>query len=254
MHCNILPLASTDKRQTSANIVEEFVLDQPYSRFAESLRQVKSLIDAERYKSDVKVIGIASSVPNEGKTTIAANLGALIIAASIGEKRVLVIDGDFHLRRLTAKLAPDARAGLIEALADPSRLAELVVAKPRSKLDVLPCVLPARLPNAAELAGSPQMERLLHTAREIYDFVLIEIPPIMSVVDLKRMERFVDRFVYVVEWGQTKRRVVLEAFSDAPMIRERIVSIVLNKADPRALRSIESYKGARYHDYYQGMS
>jgi polysaccharide biosynthesis transport protein len=250
-HSDVLPLIKPKKFSSTPNIVEEFVLEEPYSRFAETLRGVKALIDASGHGDDVKVIGVVSSLPNEGKTTIAANLGALIIAASIGEKRVLVIDGDFHLRSLTAKLAPNARVGLIEALADPSQLGEFVSTRPRSKLDVLPCVLAARLPNAAELAGSPQMERLLHVARETYDFVLVEIPPILSVVDLKRIERFIDRFVYVVEWGQTKRRVVLEAQADVPMIRDRIVSVVLNKADPKALRSIESYKGTRYHDYYQ---
>lgn len=252
-HSDILPLVTLSKRSygSGSNIVEEFVLDEPYSRFAETLRGVKAMVDASGFEDETKVIGIVSSLPSEGKTTIAANLGALTIAASIGEKRALVIDGDFHLRNLSAKLAPDARAGLIEALAEPARLAEFVVTRPRSRLDVLPCVLPTRLPNAAELTGSPQMERLLQKARENYDTVLIEIPPIMSVVDLKRIERFIDRFVYIVEWGQTKRRVVLEALSDAPMIRERIVSIVLNKADPKALRSIESYKGPRYHNYYQ---
>ena len=70
------------------------------------------------------MIGIVSSVPKEGKTIIAANLAALMIATSGG--RTLLIDGDLHLRLLTAKLAPDAREGLLEALVDPSRLAELV--------------------------------------------------------------------------------------------------------------------------------
>ena len=253
LHSEVLPLVSPKKLTgaSTQNMVEELILDEPYSRFAEALRGVKALIDVSLYRADAKVIGIVSSLPNEGKTTIAANLGALIVAASIGEKRVLVIDGDFHLRRLTAKLAPNASAGLIEALADPSRLSEFVSTRPRSKLDVLPCVLPARLPNAAELAGSPQMRRLLQVARETYDFVIIEIPPIMSVVDLKRIEPFIDRFVYVVEWGQTKRRVVREALSDVPMIRERIVSVLLNKANTKALRTFESYKGVRYNDYYK---
>jgi succinoglycan biosynthesis transport protein ExoP len=256
IHSVVLPLAGTNRKRPGASAaneagVEEFVLDEPYSRFTESLRTVKTLIDAAKYRDDVKVIGVVSSLPNEGKTTIAANLGALMIAASAAEKRVLVIDGDFHLRRLTAKLAPDATAGVIEALSEPSRLAEFVTTRQRSRLDVLPCVLPARLPNAAELVGSPQMEQLVLEARKTYDFILIEVPPIMSVVDLKMMERFIDRFVFVVEWGQTKRRVVQETLSEAHTIRDRILSIILNKADPSALRSMESYKGARFHDYYK---
>jgi succinoglycan biosynthesis transport protein ExoP len=188
-------------------------------------------------------------VPKEGKTTIAANLAALMIASS--GARTLIIDGDVHLRLPTAKLAPDAREGLIEALVDPSRLATLVSKRKRSGLDVLPCALSTRLSNAAELLGSPEMEQLLATARKTYDYIVIEIAPIMSVVDLKMIGRFIDRFVFVVEWGQTKRSLVLEALSEAEIIRERLTGIVLNKADPFALRSIEAYKGKKFRDYYR---
>jgi len=140
---------------------------------------------------------------------------------------------------------------LIEALDDPSRLASVVSRRPHSGLDVLPCAAVDRIPNAAELLGSPKVEQLLLVARKTYDYILIEIPPIMSVVDIKMIERFIDCFIFIIEWGQTKQRLVLEALSEAEMIRERLVGVVLNKADPSALRSLESYKGDRYSDYYQ---
>lgn len=254
----VLPLAVRDHKGGGSSQphaksiqIEEFVLDEPYSRFTEALRSVKALLNAAQHGSGAKIIGVVSSVAKEGKTTIGANLGVLMIASSATRVRGLIIDGDLHLRNLTARLAPDAREGLVEAMADPSRLPALVCRRQRAGLDVLPCVLPARLPNAAELLGSPQMGQLLARARESYDFVMIEIPPIMSVVDVKMIERFVDRFIFVVEWGRTKRRLVLEALSEAEMFRERIISIVLNKADPSALRSLEAYKGGRFKDYYE---
>jgi succinoglycan biosynthesis transport protein ExoP len=228
--------------------LEEFVLDAPYSRFTETIRNVKALVTAAQQAHSAKVIGVVSSVSKEGKTTIAANLAALMVATS--GARTLIIDGDLHLRLLTAKLAPDAREGVIEALADPSRLAMLVSKKERSGLDVLPCVLSTRIHNAAELLGSPPMEQLLNVARKSYDYIIIEIPPIMSVVDVKVIERFIDRFIFVVEWGQTRRKLVLEALSEAQMIRERLLVMVLNKVDPGALRDIEAYKGDRFESYY----
>jgi succinoglycan biosynthesis transport protein ExoP len=253
-----LPIATKTHKRTGSSQgsiepmqIQEFVLDEPYSRFTETLRTVKALLNAAGRDGGCKVIGVVSSVAKEGKTTIAANLGALMIASSGAGTRGLIVDGDLHLRNLTARLAPDAREGLIEALANPSRLAAVVSKRPRSGLDVLPCVLPARLPNAAELLASPQMGELLAVARKSYDFVMIEVAPIMSVVDVKMIERFVDQFIFVVEWGQTKRRLVLEALSDAEMIGERIVCIILNKADPSALRSLEAYKGGRFKDYYE---
>jgi polysaccharide biosynthesis transport protein len=230
---------------TESMPLEEFVLDAPYSRFTETLRTLKAFINTD----GIKVIGVVSSLPKEGKTTIAANLAALMVASS--GARTLIIDGDIHLRNLTARLAPDAREGLIEALVDPSRLSTLVFRRRRSGLDVLPCALSVRLPNAAELLGSPEMGQLLAAARKAYDYIVIEIAPIISVVDIKLIERFVDRFIFVVEWGQTRRNVVLEALSEAHVIRERLGGIVLNKADPFALRMMEAYKGDRFGDYYK---
>ena len=254
--CVILPTVEPKRERrgrfwsgTKSLPIEEFVLDAPYSRFTETLRNVKALIDAGPPVQGAKVIGVVSSVAQEGKTTIAANLAALMIASS--GARTLIIDADLHRRLLTAALAPDARAGLIEALDDPSRLASLVSKRERSGLDVLPCALSARIPNAAELLGSLDMEQLLIVARKAYDYIIIEIAPIMSVVDVKMIERFIDSFVFVVEWGQTKRSLVLDALSEAPSIRERLAGIVLNKVDPSALRSIEAYKGDRFRGYYE---
>jgi polysaccharide biosynthesis transport protein len=165
--------------------------------------------------------------------------------------RTLIIDSDVHRRLLSAKLAPDAREGLVEALIDPSRLDAFVAKRERSGLDVLPCALSSRIPNAAELLGSPNMGELLNAARQAYDYIIVEIAPIMSVVDVKMSERFVDRFIFVVEWGQTKRTLVLEALSEAQIIRERLLGIILNKADPLALRRLEAYKGDKFRAYYE---
>jgi succinoglycan biosynthesis transport protein ExoP len=95
------------------------------------------------------------------------------------------------------------------------------------------------------------MEALLDAARKAYDCIIVEIAPIMSVVDVKMIERFIDRFIFVVEWGQTKRSLVREALSEARIIRERLLGIVLNKADPFALKRIESYKGDKFRAYYE---
>ena len=254
--CVVLPMVHA-KREPGARLwssakslsIEEFILDAPYSRFTESLRNIKALIDTGPRVEGAKVIGVVSSLAREGKTTIAANLAALMVASA--GARTLVIDADLHRRLLTAALAPEARQGLIEALNDPSRLASLTFRRERSGLDVLPCALLARLPNAAELLGSVKMEQLLEVARKAYDYIIIEVAPIMSVVDIKTIERFIDSFIFVVEWGLTKRSLVLEALSETSNIRERVTGIVLNKTDPVALRSIEAYKSDRFRNYYE---
>ena len=238
---------ASDQASTNSMLLEEYVLDAPHSRFTESFRNIKALVDAAQRARGDKVIGIVSPVANNGKSTIVTNLAALMAASS----RTLVIDGDLHKRKLTARLEPDACEGLIEALDDPTRLAALVIKRPRSGLDFLPCVLSKRIPNAAELLGSPQMEQLLIAARESYDYIIVECPPVMSVVDVKMIERFLDRFVFIIEWGQTSRQVAQEALDECDITRERTLCVVLNKVDPTALRSIEAYKGPQLLAYYE---
>ncbi len=254
--CVILPMVRAQREpgerfwsSSRSQPIEEFILDAPYSRFTELLRNIKALIDIGPRVEGAKVVGIVSSVAKEGKTTIAANLAALMIASSGAP--TLIIDADLHRRLLTAALAPEADRGLIEALDDPSELSSFIYKRERSGLHVLPCALSARVPNAAELLGSAKMEQLLAVARKAYDYIIIEVAPIMSVVDVKMIERFIDSFIFVVEWGHTKRSLVLEALSETPNIRERVTGIVLNKTDPVALRSIEAYKGDRFRNYYE---
>lgn len=242
--CVVLPLV-----EAKSGPIEEYVLEAPYSRFTEALRGIKALVDANRIVHGAKVIGVVSSVPGEGKTTVGANLASLVVAAT--GARTLLIDSDFHVRKLSAAMAPEAREGLLEALQNPTRLPWLVSKRQHSNVHVLPCVSPARIPNSAELLGSPEMAQLLAVARKSYDCIIVEIAPIMSVVDVKMIERFVDQFVFVLEWGETKRDVVLDALSDAEIIDDRIAGVVLNKADPVALRHAEAFNGIRPGNYYQ---
>jgi polysaccharide biosynthesis transport protein len=252
INCAVLPAIERKRRISGKDgeptTLAEYVLDAPFSRFTESLRSIKAMISAAQLMEGAKVIGIVSSLPEEGKTTIAANLAALMVASS--GARTLLIDSDVHLRRLTAELAPQARQGLVEALMEPTWLESLVVRRNRSGLDILPCVLPSRVPNAAEILGSTKMELLVAEARRRYDYIVIEIAPIMSVADIKFVERFVDKFVFIVEWGQTKRSVVLEALTESQVIRDRILGMVLNKVDALGMRSIEANKGGKFANYY----
>jgi Mrp family chromosome partitioning ATPase len=80
------------------------------------------------------------------------------------------------------------------------------------------------LPNAAEDRRDEDETnvRAILTV-DIHDCIIVEIAPIMSVVDIKTIERFIDRFVFVIEWGETKRRLVQEALSEVHIIRERII-------------------------------
>lgn len=254
-YCAVVPLASTRSGPESSayrpnGSIYEYVLDAPFSRFTEAFRNVRAMLNARKEPGRGEVVCVVTAVAKEGKTTITSNLGALM--ASSSRQRVLVIDGDLHRRNLTKELAPHAKEGLIEALDDPTRLSSLVVKRERSGLHVLPCPMTDRMSNAAELLGSPVMEEVLNVARQSYDFIIIEAPPIMSVSDVKMMEHLIDQFVLVVEWGSTRRRLLQEALAEVDGVHERLSCVMLNRVDPAALKTIDGYKGPRFGEYYEG--
>jgi succinoglycan biosynthesis transport protein ExoP len=247
LFCAVLPAVESAEEEAAVK-TGEYAVIAPHSRFVETLRSIWALINIAQQKSAAKVICVVSSVPGEGKTTVATNLAAHFARNST--TRVLLVDADLHHSSLTDRVAPDAKVGLKEALAEPTALSKYVVRNERLNLDLLPCAASGRVPNAAELLGTAEMGQLIDTAREAYDLVIIEVPPMAAVVDYKMIARHCDRFVFVVEWGKTSQRMVLECLHDASGFLDRIVCIVLNKVDPSSLRSIERYKGDRFQDYY----
>jgi polysaccharide biosynthesis transport protein len=247
LSCAVLPEILSADEQSSLR-TGEYVLDWPHSRFAQTLRSIWVTINTAQRETGAKVVCVVSSNPGEGKTTVAINLAAHFALRST--TRVLVIDADFHRQSLTNRVAPDARVGFREALEEPTALAKFVVRKERLNLDALPCPVADRVTNAAELLGSVEMEQLIKVAREAYDLVIIEAPPMAAVVDYKMIARHCNGFIFVTEWGKTSQRLVVECLSEASTLLDRVLCVVLNKADPSALRSIERYKGDGFHAYY----
>ena len=247
LFCAVLPAIESAEEEAAVK-TGEYAVIAPHSRFVETLRSIWALINIAQQKSAAKVICVVSSVPGEGKTTVATNLAAHFARHST--TRVLLVDADLHHSSLTSRVAPDAKVGLKEALAEPTALSKYVMRQERLNLDVLPCAASDRVPNAAEMLGTAEMGQLVDAAREAYDLVIIEVPPMAAVVDYKMIARHCDRFVFVVEWGKTSQRMVLECLHDSSAFLDRIVCIVLNKVDPSSLRSIERYKGDRFQDYY----
>ncbi|MCB1529059.1 MAG: AAA family ATPase [Hyphomicrobiaceae bacterium] len=242
-----LIIPRVNKKKYSGQLTE-YALDRPHSRFAETLRLIWSLMKAAQRSNKLQVVGVVTALAGEGKTTVAANLANQI--STMAGKRTLLIDADFHHRSLTTAMAPQATHGLREALQNPDRLADFISRFERSGVDVLPCPVSEAVTDAAHLFGSNQMEDLLHRARQSYDLIIIEPPPIALVSDARLLAPLCDGFVFVIEWGKTSQRLVLETFSEFNELWERVLCIVLNKAEPTALRHIEQYKGSTYGDYF----
>ena len=98
--------------------------------------------------------------------------------------------------------------------------------------------------HTADLLSSEAMRKLLEDAKEKYDYVIVDLPPILPVIDVHACAHLFDAFALVVEWGRTSIDDLDNAFGAAPLVHERLLGVVLNKVDAKAMRRIEGYEYA----------
>jgi succinoglycan biosynthesis transport protein ExoP len=215
----------------------------PLSRFAESIRSIKLAIDLNPTKTSNKIVGITSALPNEGKSTVAASLAQLIAHAG---KRVIIVDCDLRNPSLSANLAPNATAGIIDVLFGARSLEETIWRDPKTNLTVLPAAKRAPLFHTSEILSAEQTRKLFDRLRASYDYVIVDLPPLAPIVDVRATTPLVDCFILVVEWGRTKIDVVQHALHTAPNVYESLIGTVLNKTDMSAMKRYDNY----HNDYY----
>ena len=216
----------------------------PFSATAEALRYIKVAIDL--HPAGGKVIGFVSALPGEGKTTVAAGFGAFI-ARNGG--RTLLVDADLRNPSMTRTLGYNDAPGLLDMVADKSSFDDLVINDSKHKFDFLPASTRVKASNSADILNSPAMKQMLKAAKNDYDYVLVDLPPILPVVDVKAVAHLFDAFVLVVEWGGTSTDEILKAVAASPILSERLLGAVLNKADEDVMRRFEGYSDRRYNYY-----
>lgn len=225
------------------------VVDAPFSRFTETLRNVKVAVDIAKLHREIQVIGVVSALPHEGKTTIAGNLAQLMANTKY---KVLLIDADLRNPTLTRTVAPEARVGLVEVITGRCQENDAIWVDPVTGMHLLPAVIDGRISHTADLVSSTEMSNLLGRLRERYDYVVLDLPPVLPVVDVKAASYLIDAFVYVAAWGKTPKKVVVQALSSVDFLVDRAVGTVLNGANPSMLKRIESSEGRYYADYHKG--
>ena len=215
----------------------------PFSATAEALRYIKVAIDL--HPAGAKVIGITSALPGEGKTTITAALAAFLAKSGA---RTLVIDSDLRNPSLSQSLGYIREFGLQKMADENLELADVVITDPNFKFDVIPSPNTTRPSNSSDVLSSPSIRSELEKARKEYDYILCDLPPILPIVDVKAVAALFDAFVMVVEWG-TSTGEVLKAIRSSPLLSERLLGAVLNKADETFMRRFEGYSDRRYSYY-----
>ena len=221
------------------------VVEKPFSQFAEGVRSIKFAIDLENRSRASRVIGVTSSLANEGKSTVALAMAQMI--ASNGSTAILV-DCDLRNPSLTRSIAPGAEAGIVELAYGRIALEEAIWKDPSTQMAFLPAIPAAAPPDPPSLLASAEMRTLFDKLREQYQFVVVDLSPLVPVIDVCATIDFVDAFVFVIEWGRTTVDVVKHALRAAPPVADAIIGAVLNKADIKGLSSYDPYITSYYLD------
>lgn len=213
-------------------------------RVEEAYKILRTNIEFSGY--DNRVIVLTSCQPNEGKSTTALQLALSLSDA--GEK-VLFIDADLRKSVLTGQFKVNERIkGLSHFLSGKSEIPEILYKiKDRDISVIFAGVMP---PNPAEILGKKRFKSLISSARKVYDYIIIDAPPIGSVIDAAIIARVCDSAILVIQSGATSKKFATSVKKQMERSGCPILGVVLNKTDRKSNGYYGKYYGKQYGEYY----
>lgn len=219
-----------------------YLVDKPTSPSAEAVRNLRTSILLSDLDHPPQVIMSTSSVPEEGKTTQAIALAHNL--SGLG-KKVLLVEGDIRRRTFNKYFTQTAEHGVLSVLSGGVSLQQAVFHDPQIKADVL--VGEKSNVNAADVFSSDTFHHFLADARNIYDFIIIDTPPVLVVPDARVIAQSVDAVVYSVAWDSTTKAQLKEGLDQFSIVNQKISGLVLSQIDPSRLKRY-GY-GGKYGSY-----
>jgi len=205
-----------------------------HSAAQEQFRTLRSRLYQLRSHQPLKTVLVASALPGEGKTFVSVNL-ALVLARQHG-RRVLLIDSDLRRPRLHDVLGMAGKPGLADYLSAAAEASAAIQQTPLENVYFMPGGTLA--PNPSELIGTGGMTKLIRDLAPMFDWIIVDTPPVIPVSDATLMAEACDGVVLVLKAGSTPYDVAQKArdeFRSAP-----VVGVVLNRTG----------KGHSYGVYY----
>ena len=229
-------------RAISAARVEPHLvaLTSPRSPECEHFRSLRTKILEAGERRNMRAFVVTSAGIGEGKTLTSLNL-AWLLAQTDGVK-ALLIDADLRQPATSDYLGIENEVGLSEVLTGDKKLAQAIVKLQPSGLHLLPGGAPRE--DVAELLSGPKFGRLLDEARKHFDYIIIDAPPLGVFTDANLLINRADAALMVVRAGKTRYTVVDRLLEQLP--RERMLGVVLNRAETGADETAYYYQQKRY--------
>lgn len=232
-----------DQQLTAGRPAEELVsFVAPASLEADQYRGLRHLLERVHHDSGRQVFGVTSAGSGDGKTVTTLNLAGSL--AQSRDSRVLVIDADLHRPKVAAYLGLGVTSppGLVEAILD-ERCGLDAAVRRVDALNVSVLLTGDHDANSYELLNSPRFASLIEQARQRFDYVVIDTPPLIPLPDCRLIGRSIDGFLMVVRADRTRRKDFVEALN--LLDPARIIGVVFN-GDERPIS-----RDAAYYAYYR---
>lgn len=201
------------------------IVHNPRSPIAEAFRSLRTNIQFSNIENRIRSIAVTSSIPGEGKSTVAFNLAASL--AQTG-KKVLLIDCDLRNPSIYKKTDLQNTVGLTNIIVQCMHYRDVLQRQDSAEnLDIITSgPIP---PNPSELLESAKMKELMETLAQEYDMIVIDSPPISLVTDAAILSTLVGGVVLVCEAGKTKTEVLRKSIDALNKVNANILGVVMNK-------------------------
>lgn len=198
------------------------VEDEPKSVAAESYRTLRTNLQYSSFDEEYKVIVVTSSEAGEGKSTTAGNLA---LSLSQGDKKVALIDCDMRKPSLHKKFKVSNTRGLSDVIIGKEEITSVFQRYNENLVIVTSGKVP---PNPSEMLSSKAMTALIEALRKVFDYVILDTPPVQAVTDAQILSTKADGTILVVRAQETKKDSVNNAINLLKKVKANIIGTVLN--------------------------
>lgn len=238
-----IPKVHLQKRQA----LLDYLKTHSSSAAVEAIRNLRTSIMLSNMDSPPQVLMMTSSLAGEGKTTtsiaLAHNLSGL-------GKKVLLVEGDMRRRIFAQYFQPPEGAvgGMAAMLINEVALEDSVFKDEAAGVDVL--VGGKANINAADLFASDRFAEFIQHVRKTYDYIVVDMPPVLAVPDARVVAQLADSVIYAVLWDQTNRRTVAEGLRLLASVNAPILGVVMSRVNSKEMNSYGYGYGYGYdYDY-----
>jgi capsular exopolysaccharide synthesis family protein len=221
----------------------DYILDKPFSAFAEGFRNLKASLLFSRNDRQIRVIAISSALPGEGKTLTTTSLGRSMAASG---SKVVIVDGDLRRHMLTTAMNVKPPIGFVEVLENKASLEDALFLDEASGAHFLFCSDQGT--PTADVIGGGRLAEVIEELKQRFDFILIDTAPVLAVADTRVLAAHADVVLFLVRWGKTPRQAVMASIDMLLNAGAYLAGVCLTQVD-LAQQSRLGYGDKLY--YYQ---